>query len=146
MADARRAAASEFRGRALLRGEASGTALVLDEPLSFWGGLDPETGVIVEERHPQRGASVGGRVVVMAAGRGSSSSSNVLAEALRLGTGPAAILLREPDEIVLVGALVVELLDGITMPIVVLGPAQYAGLRTGDEVSVDDSGTVRVRR
>jgi uncharacterized protein len=146
MVDARQAAARQFRGRALLSGQASGTALVLDEPLSFWGGLDPETGLIIEDRHSQRGQSVAGRVVVMAAGRGSSSSSNVLAEALRLGTGPAAILLIEADEIVLVGALVVELLDGVTMPIVVLGREDHGQLRTGDAIAVDDRGTVRVSR
>lgn len=85
-------------GRALLAGAAAGSALVLDEPLSFWGGLDPGTGKIVDQRHPQVGTAISGRVLVMPSGRGSSSSSSVLAESLRAGTGPAAVLLREPDE------------------------------------------------
>ena len=78
---------AEFRGRVLVVGTASGQALVLDEPLSFWGGFDAETGRVIEERHPQAGASIAGRVLVMPSGRGSSSSSSVLAEALRRGTG-----------------------------------------------------------
>ena len=137
---------AELVGRVLLPGRAQGPALVLDEPLSFWGGLDPETGTIAEQRHPQAGESVAGRVLAMPSGRGSSSSSSVLAEALRAGTGPAAILLREPDEIVLVGALVVQLLDGSALPIVLLDGASHALIRTGDDVRVDPEGRVWVTR
>ena len=86
-------------GRTLVAGTAEGPALVLHEPLSLWGGLDPGTGEIVEVRHPQRGANVAGRVLVMPSGRGSSSSSSVLAEAIRAGTAPAAIVLGEADPI-----------------------------------------------
>jgi predicted aconitase with swiveling domain len=65
--------------RTLVAGQASGPALVLEEPLSFWGGVDTETGDIVDVHHPQRGENVSGRVLVMPSGRGSSSSSSVLA-------------------------------------------------------------------
>ena len=77
--------------RTLVPGTAEGPALVLDEPLSFWGGVDPETGDITDVRHPQHGASVTGRILVMPSGRGSSSSSSVLAESIRAGTAPAGI-------------------------------------------------------
>lgn len=127
-------------GRALLAGAAAGSALVLDEPLSFWGGLDPGTGTIVDRRHPQVGVAIGGRVLVMPSGRGSSSSSSVLAESLRAGTGPTAVLLREPDEIVLVGSMVIQLLDGLTMPVVVLEPGAYDRLRTDAWVRIDVDG------
>ena len=88
--------AATLIGRVLAPGTASADAIVLDEPLSLWGGLDPATGVVIEPRHPQRGASLSGRVVVMAEARGSSSSSSVLAEAVRAGVAPAAILLAAP--------------------------------------------------
>jgi predicted aconitase with swiveling domain len=114
-------------GRILVDGRAEGRALVLDEPLSFWGGLDPETGTIVEVGHPQWGAVVTGRILVMPSGRGSSSSSTVLAEALRLGTGPAGIVLGEPDEIIAIGALVAAELYGKDVPVVVA---------VGDELSL----------
>ena len=81
---------------------------MLDEPLSLWGGLDPATGEIVDVHHPQRGANLSGRVVVLPAARGSSSSASVLAEAARAGTAPAAIVLREPDLILAIGAFVAE--------------------------------------
>jgi uncharacterized protein len=126
-------------GRLLLGGRAEGEALVLDEALSFWGGFDSGTGLISEDRHPQRGASLAGRVVVMPSGRGSSSSSSVLAEAIRLGTGPAAILLAEPDGIIVLGALVPRLLDGLLCPVVVLDRPTYDRLRSGDRIRVEDA-------
>lgn len=131
-------------GRVLLSGVAAGEALVLADPLSFWGGVDPATGVVVDPRHPQRGECVAGRVLVMPAGRGSSSSSGVLAETLRSGTGPAAVVLAEPDDIVVLGALVVGLLDGVSCPVIVLPADAYRRLRTGDGVAVDAAGVVSV--
>ena len=105
--------------RPLLEGSATGQVLVLREPLSFWGGVDPVTGRIIDASHPQLGETITGRLLVLPHGRGSSSSSSVLAESLRLGTGPAAILLTEPDPILLVGALVAKTLYGSVCPVVV---------------------------
>jgi predicted aconitase with swiveling domain len=123
----------------LVAGEASGPALVLDEPLSFWGGVDPATGDIVDVHHPQHGANVAGRVLVMPSGRGSSSSSSVLAEAIRAGTAPVAIVLLEPDPILALGAIVARELYGRTIPVVV---ARGTAVRDGEVVTVrahDDS-------
>ncbi len=126
-------------GRALVAGEATGKALVLEEPLSFWGGLDPETGRLVDPHHPQRGATLTGRVLVMPSGRGSSSSSSVLAEAIRLGTAPAAIVLGEPDPIVAIGAIVARELYGVALPVVSTGPATIAGIRNGVSMRIAGS-------
>ena len=116
-----------------MAGHASGPALVLDEPLSFWGGVDPATGDIVDVHHPQRDANVAGRVLVMPSGRGSSSSSSVLAESIRAGTAPVAIVLAEPDPILALGAIVARELYGRTIPIVV---ASRLDVRSGEMVSV----------
>ena len=116
--------------------------MVLDEPLSMWGGLDPETGVIIDRRHPQCGAITKGRVLVMPVGRGSSSSSSVLAEAIRLGNAPLAVILAEPDDIVLLGALVAEELYGVVCPVAVAGADTYRSLRTGDVVEINPQGIV----
>ena len=105
--------------RVLVDGEATGEIFVLKRPLSFWGGYNPETGIIVDAAHPQHGESLTGRIVVMPHGRGSSSSSAVLAEALRLGTGPAAIVLGESDQIVTTGVVVARMLYGVECPVVV---------------------------
>lgn len=103
----------------LVDGEAVGEVVFLSEPLSFWGGYDPETGRIIDVTHPQHGVSLAGKVVSVPGGRGSSSSSAVLAEALRMGTGPAALVLGEPDQILVTGSLVARFLYGIECPVVV---------------------------
>ena len=108
--------ARAFNAVTLVSGAASGPILRLDEPLSFWGGLDPATGTIIDRWHPQRGARVVGRMLMMPGGRGSSSGSATLAEALRLGNGPAAILMLERDAIVVVGAMVAVELYGLACP------------------------------
>lgn len=105
--------------RALVAGAAHGLVLVLDEPLGFWGGVDPATGEIVDVHHPQAGANVAGRVLVAPGGRGSSSSSSVFAEAVRAGTAPAAVVLREADPILALGAIVARELYGHAVPVVV---------------------------
>jgi uncharacterized protein len=135
---------AELAARPLVAGEAAGPALVLEAPLSLWGGMDPHSGRVGDHHHPQFGASVSGRVLVMPSGRGSSSSSSVLAEAVRLGTAPLAILLAEPDEILVLGALVAQHLYGRTCPVLVLPEAAGGAVATGDHVTVAADGTVTV--
>ncbi len=126
--------------RLLVPGEATGPALVLDAPLSLWGGLDPVTGNIIDQRHPQWQANVTGKVLVMPVGRGSSSASSILLEAARRGTGPAAIVLAEPDAILALGAAVARELYGAAPPVLVIDSDAYARIRTGDEVTVSADG------
>ena len=133
-----------MRGRVLADGVATGDALVLEEPLSLWGGVDPETGAIIDVRHPQLGRSVTGRVLVMAAVRGSSSSSSILAETVRAGFAPAAILLGEPDLILAVGAAVADELYGIRLPVVQLPSAELRTIPDGAPISVGVGGEVTV--
>lgn len=109
---------------------------MLDEPLSFWGGLDPDTGEIVDRRHPQCGRRVSGAVLAMPSGRGSSSSSSIFVEAVRSGTAPAAIVLRHADPIVALGALVAVELYGTAVPVVVVPEGEYAALSPGEWMTV----------
>ena len=129
-------------GRTLAPGVAEGEALVLAEPLSFWGGMDPASGTLIDAHHPQRGALLTGRVVVMPSGRGSSSASSVLAEAIRAATAPAAVLLLEPDPIIALGSVVAAELYGAACPVVVLDAPDHRRLQTGDRLRVvaDDDG------
>ena len=121
-----------------------GRALVLDEGLSLWGGMDPATGELIDAHHPQRGANLTGRVVVMPSGRGSSSSASVLAEAARAKTAPAAILLGEPDLILDIGSAVAEELYGTVVPVIVLEAKQLAAIRDGEMVRIGHDGTVKI--
>ncbi len=88
--------------------------------------------------------NVTGTVLVLPWGRGSSSASSVLAEAIRLGTAPCAIVLREPDDIILLGALVAEEMYDVTCPIVVVEPELYESITTGDEITISEGGSVSV--
>jgi predicted aconitase with swiveling domain len=120
--------ASRFDAVTLVPGAAAGAPLRLDEPLSFWGGLDPAHGTIIDRRHPQWGANVAGRILMMPAGRGSSGGSASLAEALRLGAGPAAILLLERDAIVIVGSLAAAELYGRECPVALASNGDWEAL------------------
>jgi hypothetical protein len=111
------------------------TALVLEEPLSLWGGVDPASGEIIDVHHPQRGANVAGRVLVMPSGRGSSSSASVLAEAVRAGTAPAAIVLGEADLILSIGSAVAEELYGRRVAVVVLAPDRIGAIVDGQPIN-----------
>ena len=114
--------------QSFVSGTAEGTALVLTEPLSFWGGVDVASGAIIDHSHPQFGQSVRGRILVMPGGRGSSSSSSVLAETLRRGSGPVGIVMARPDPIITVGGIVARSLYGVACPVVV---CSLDGIATG---------------
>lgn len=83
-----------------------GDALLLSAPISFWGGVDPKSGRIVDVRHPQHGAAIGGTVLFLPGTIGSSSASAVLLELVHAGMAPAAIVMHEPDAILLLGLIV----------------------------------------
>ncbi len=120
-------------------GEVSAAVLKLDEPVSFWGGIGPD-GDIIDVHHPQHGAVVTGRILVMRSGRGSSSGTYVLAELLRLGIAPAGIVLTEPDGIIATGALVAAELYDTAMPIVTVSEADYQRIEDGVELSITMDG------
>jgi len=125
-----------FSAATLSMGAASGAPLRLDEPLSFWGGLDPATGRIIDRWHPQLDANVAGRVLMMPAGRGSSSGSAALAEAIRIGVGPAAILLLERDPIVVVGAMAAAELYAIACPVVLARCEDWTELAAAQRLGI----------
>jgi predicted aconitase with swiveling domain len=133
-----------LQGRSLAAGHGSGQARVLTEPLSLWGGMDPSSGEIVDAHHPQRGAKLRGRVLVMPAGRGSSSSSSVLAEAVRLGTGPAAILIANADLILAIGAAVADELYQRSLAVVEIDTRDLASIPDGAHIEVAADGSILV--
>ncbi|HEY6568626.1 MAG TPA: DUF126 domain-containing protein [Actinomycetota bacterium] len=134
----------DLTGRTLAAGVGRGEALTLQEPLSFWGGFDGVTGTVSDTHHPQQGVCLSGRVVFMRRGRGSSSSPSVLAEAIHVGTAPAAIVLTEIDAMIALGALVAAELYGVEMPVVVLAPGSTSEIEDGVPVTVDATKVVAV--
>ena len=98
----------------------SGERLELTEPLSFWGGFDPQSGIITDPAHPQFGEKLTGRVLILQRTRGSTSSPGALLESLRLGTGPTGFVLQEPDSVVLVATHLAGTLYGIEIPVTII--------------------------
>lgn len=116
---------AEWMATCLVSGTGNGEPLILDDPLSLWGGLDPHTGEITDRRHPQSGQIVSGRVLILPVGRGSSSASSILLEAVKAETAPTAIITAEADGILALGAVVAQEIYGKAPPVVVLAGKDY---------------------
>jgi predicted aconitase with swiveling domain len=134
------------RGHALHHGDGTGTAFVAG-PVSFWGGVDWTDGRIIDVHHERHGETLAGRVLVMPYGRGSSSAAVVLAELIRNGSGPVAVVTRSTDVILLVGAMAAVELYGRTCPILELAPDDFARVAALGDVPLrvecdGDEGTV----
>jgi predicted aconitase with swiveling domain len=141
------ASGAAHSGRTLAAGIGRGQVVRLSEPLSLWGGMDPHSGILIDPRHPQAGRDLAGRVVLMPSGRGSSSSSSILAEAVRAGTAPAAFILLQADPILALGAIVAAELYGRTVPVVVVDESAYADIAAADHAEVEasaDRATIRI--
>jgi predicted aconitase with swiveling domain len=122
----------ELTGRIIRSGQASGTALVSSQPLGFLGGVDPETGEIIEAGHPLVGQSMAGRILVFPTGKGSTVGSYTLYRMSKAGTAPAAIVNAESEAIVAVGAIIsdIPMVDQIEISLIQTGDrVQVAGAR-----------------
>ncbi len=133
--------------RKIIGGYAEGKALVTQQPLTFWGGIDPASGLIIEAQHELCGEAVTGRVLVFPRGAGSSSGCGVLMEMLRRGTNPAALINIETEAVLALGPIIAQELYGRSFPVVTLKPGHFTRLRTGDGVIVNaDAGKIVVQK
>jgi len=135
---------SVVHGRTLVKGPPAAAPLVVtDVPLSFWGGYDPVTGRIVDRHHPLYGVECAGRVLALPAGRGSSTGSAVLLEAIRVGTAPAALIISRMDPILALGLVVADELYHDTLNLLLVRPEEWAWLHHWSRVMVDPAGWVQ---
>ena len=116
----------------LIEGAAGRAELLrLDAPISFWGGVDHVSGTIIDVRHPQHGECVAGRLLALPGAIGSSSASAVLLELVHAGKAPAAILMVEPDAILLLGLVVAREMGWPAPPARRICAENFASLRPG---------------
>ena len=135
-----------IQARALVAGCAEGSALVLDDTLSFWGGFNPANGEIIDVHHPQHGQRVGGCILCIPESKGSAGTPGGIAETLRNGSGPAAFVLGERDVNISVGALVANQLYQLNVPVVEISIEQMRQINTGEAMTIDRDGTISINR
>ncbi len=131
-----------LQARVLYDGTASGRVLWLDEPLSFWGGFDPASGIIVDNNHPQNGRCLKDTILVMPSTRGSGGTPGGVAEAIRLDTGPGAIIMAIGDANVMIGAAVADRLYGLACPVLELSGNGFASLQHAGKISIFTGGRI----
>ena len=125
----------QMKGRTIRAGRGEGIALVSPAPVGFLGGVDPETGIVIEKGHPVEGRSISGNVFVFPTGKGSTVGSYTLYRLARNGLGPAAIVNAQSEAIVAVGAIIAE--------IPMVDHIDVTQIHDGDYIVVED-GTVTV--
>lgn len=128
-----------WRADVLIGGQARGAVLRLDAPVSFWGGISPETSEGVLAGHPQRGERIAGRILVLPRPIGSSSSSAVILELLRKGSAPRALILGVRDAILPIGVLVARQMNWDTIPVLAMADPPF---RTGDGLRISEDGAI----
>jgi uncharacterized protein len=128
----------KLTGRRIFPGNASGQALVSRMGLSFYGGVDPDTGVVAEAGHDLKGQSIAGKVLVFPSGKGSTVGSYILYRLQKNGHAPAAIINAECETITAVGCIIA----GIPC----LDQVDIAQLESGQNLAVDaDQGWVIIQ-
>jgi predicted aconitase with swiveling domain len=118
----------KMHGRVIRHGQAEGEALVSQQPIGFLGGVDAETGLVVESGHELEGESISGRILVFPTGKGSTVGSYTLYRLRRKGLAPAGIINAQSEAIVAVGAIIADI---PTVDCIDVGQ-----ISTGDMVSI----------
>lgn len=131
-------------GRPVVAGSAKGAALVSKEPISFWGGVCPRTGEVIDRRHELSGANITGKVFVFPTGKGSSTSSAVLMQSIRADVAPAAIINTSADPMLALGSIVSDELYHRAVPIVILKQKDFVSIKQDDHLVVEPNGKVLV--
>ncbi len=96
----------QIKGRIISKGTAKGSVLLSKDPLSFLGGVDPKTGIVIEKGHSLEGKSIVGKILVFPRGKGSTVGSYILLQLKKNNTAPAGIINLEAEPIIAVGAII----------------------------------------
>lgn len=118
------------------------SALVLTAPISFWGGVDPKSGTVIDVRHPQHGANIAGRILFVPATIGSSTASTILLELVHSGNAPAALVLHQTDAILLLGLIAAREMGLKTPPALILDREHHGQYRE-QNVQIGSDGSLQ---
>jgi len=126
----------ELKGRIISRGVAEGEALTTTQPISFYGGVDPETSEILEKGHELQGKRIKGKILIFPNGKGSTVGSYTLYRLKKGGVAPAGIINRDCETVVAVGAIISE--------IPCVDQIDISKIETGDTVQIEN-GVVKIK-
>jgi predicted aconitase with swiveling domain len=133
-----------IQGRVLVEGEAAGLALWSDQPLSFWGGYDQNTGEIIDRRHPLSGKIGTNRVIAIPHTKGSSTTTAVLLESVRRGKAPAAVITTGVASFLALASIVADELYGRNFPVVMVDAEDFKRIETGQWISITVDGVIEI--
>jgi uncharacterized protein len=120
----------QLKGRIIYKGKAQGEALVTEMPISFYGGVDPNTGIVLEKGHQLNGLSVKGKILVFPQGKGSTVGSYTLYRMKKNGTAPAGMINKECETIIAVGAIISE--------IPTVDKVDVGKIKTGNKIEIEN--------
>ncbi|MDZ5451094.1 aconitase X [Labrys sedimenti] len=124
----------------ILAGTAHGPVIASQEALSFWGGVDPATGRVIDVHHPLHGTCLTGGILMMPSSRGSCTGSGVLLDLVLNARAPAALVFCEPEDVLTLGALIAAELFGKPLPVLRLAPEAFAALARTKSVRISETG------
>ncbi len=128
-----------LRAQSVQAGTARGPILATTEALSFWGGVDPATGVIIDVHHPLHGRSLTGSILMMPSSRGSCTGSGVLLDLALTGRGPAALIFSGDEDVLTLGALIATEMFGCNLPVLRVSAESFAALSAAAAVEITAS-------
>ncbi|MBW9112622.1 DUF521 domain-containing protein [Rhizobium cauense] len=128
--------------RSILSGPAEGPVIATKEALSFWGGVDPATGSVIDVHHPLHGTCLTGGILMMPSSRGSCTGSGVLLDLVLTGRAPAALVFSEAEDVLTLGALIASEMFGKPLPVLRLGSDAFAALAQAKTAVISDTAVV----
>jgi predicted aconitase with swiveling domain len=134
-----------MRATPLIPGSVKGEVVLSMEPLSFWGGYDPDTGEITDRRHPLSGRIAAGKVLAVPSTRGSSTSTAVLLEAQHKGNAPLAMITNGIDTFLALASIVADVMFHNPIPVFTLSEREFSQLKDGMLIELDEDGSMRVK-
>lgn len=127
------------QARSILPGAAEGVVIATTEALSFWGGVDPATGKVIDVHHPLHGVCLTGGVLFMPSSRGSCTGSGVLLDLILTGRAPSALVFCEAEDVLTLGALIASEMFGKPLPVVRLDAENFERLSQASHVRIDEN-------
>ena len=133
-----------IQGHPVIPGESEGELLISDQPLSFWGGYDQYTGEIIDRRHPLSGKIAANKILAIPFTIGSSTTTAILLESIRVGKAPAAIITTKKDHFLALASIVADEMYKKPIPILTISEKDFQNLRNGQTLKINKENTIKI--